>query len=345
MIVSRSPFLKKSPPRPEAASSIRAASSTRILPLCIVALCGASLLPAQSDSRVTPPGDATSLPSQPIGANDLLNITVYGVPTLSRPLRVLNNGDITLPMVADPIRAQGLFPQQLEPVIAKAYQEAGVLVDPVITVNVTEYQSRPITVSGAVKNPLTFQAVGRVTLLEAIARANGLTPDAGPDILVTYPIADAGGSGTGRPPVHVSAQALIAGTAPDANFPLTGGEDIRVPPSGKVFVLGNVKKPGAFRAEDPTDTSVLKVLAMSEGLTPFASKVAYVYRNDTAGAAKTEIPIELRKIIDRKQPDVTLQANDILYVPDDRHRRITVTTLERLATFGAGTASGIIIWR
>jgi polysaccharide biosynthesis/export protein len=306
---------------------------------CLLAMSGICPLLAQSPPAQQPPGDAVSLPSTPVGPNDLLQVSVYGVPGLSRPARISTNGEIVLPMLPDPIRAEGLLPQDLEPLIAKAFQDAGVLVDPVITVTVTEYRSRPITVSGAVKAPLTFQAAGPVTLLEAIAKANGLTADAGPEIVVSYPK----NSHPERPETHISAQNLMAGQE-GLNLALTGGENIRVPASGKVFVLGNVKKPGAFRSEDPTDTSVLKVLAMSEGLAPFASKIAYVYRVQSEGSPRIEIPIQLRQIVDRKQPDVTLQANDILYIPDDTRRRITANTLDRLATFGAGTASGVIIW-
>ena len=56
--------------------------------------------------------------------------------------------------------------------------------DPVVKVTVVEYHSRPIAVMGAVHKPLTFQAVGTVTLLDALARAEGLTDDAGTEILL-----------------------------------------------------------------------------------------------------------------------------------------------------------------
>ena len=57
--------------------------------------------------------------------------------------------------------------------------------DPVVKVTVVEYHSRPIAVMGAVKLPLTFQAVGVVTLLDALAKAGGLNDLAGTEILVT----------------------------------------------------------------------------------------------------------------------------------------------------------------
>jgi len=118
-----------------------------------------------------------------------------------------------------------------------------------------------------------------------------------------------------------------------------------VPEAGKVFVVGNVRRPGAFAVQDTSDTTVLKVLALAEGLSPFADKVAFIYRQTAGSGAKTEIPIELTKIMDRKTPDIPLEANDILYIPDNKGRRMTVTALERLAGFGSSTASGLLIWR
>ena len=90
------------------------------------------------------------------------------------------------------------------------------------------------------------------------------------------------------------------------NVKLEGGEEIRVPEIGKVFVLGNVHKPGAFAMQDAAETSVLKMLALSEGLLPFAAKQAYIYRRKPDAAAKDEIPIPLDRIMGRKSPDVML---------------------------------------
>ena len=46
----------------------------------------------------------------------------------------------------------------------------------------------------------------------------------------------------------------------------------------------------------------------------------------------------------RKAPDVALQVDDILYIPDNKNRRMTMTVIERMTTFGASTASGLLIW-
>jgi polysaccharide export outer membrane protein len=133
------------------------------------------------------------------------------------------------------------------------------------------------------------------------------------------------------------------GMDPALNLRLLGNEEVRVPVADKIFVLGNIRKPGAFAIRDPADKTVLKMVALSEGLMPFSQKVAYIVRRRDGGAPE-EIPIELAKIMDRKSPDVPLEVGDILYVPDNKMRRGTMSILDRLAGFGSATASGLVIW-
>ena len=66
---------------------------------------------------------------------------------------------------------------------------------------------------------------------------------------------------------------LIDGANSESNIKLTGGEEIRVPEVGKVYVLGNVKRPGAYIAQENPETSVLKALAMAEGLLPYSNNI------------------------------------------------------------------------
>ncbi|MBZ5591969.1 MAG: polysaccharide biosynthesis/export family protein [Acidobacteriia bacterium] len=280
-----------------------------------------------------------NLPAQKIGADDLVAISVYDSPELTRTVRVSGEGQIRLPMMKRPIEAAGLFPRDLETAIAAALRSEQILVDPVVTVTVAEYRSRPISVSGAVKRPVTFQASGSITLLDAITRAEGLAPEAGTEILLTRHGVD-GKSATDRIPV----KALFQGDQPGLNPRLSGGEEIRVPEAGRIFVAGSVKNPGAFTMKDGPDTSVLKVLALAGGLIPFSSKQAYIYRRKAGAEAKDEIPIPLAQIMGRKSPDIPLAADDILYVPDAKGRRLSAAALERIAGFGAATASGLLIW-
>lgn len=305
-------------------------------------LLGFVLWAAAARSQTAALGPA-NLPAQRIGPNDLLAIAVYEAPEFTRTVRVSEEGWIRLPMVEEPIPVAGLFPHEVERRLAQVLERAQLLVDPVVTVTVVEYHSRPVSVVGAVNRPLTFQAETPVTLLEAIAQAGGLRPDAGPEILVVRKQ-----QGPAGEPVEITLRVpvkeLLAGTQPGLNLTLEGGEQVRVPEAGKVYVVGNVKRPGAYPVVDPEGASVLKVLALCEGLAPYASKQAYIYRKDPATGTKHEIEIALADIMQRKQPDVPLQPDDIFYVPDNRGKRVRMSVLEKLVGFGSTTASGVLIW-
>jgi protein involved in polysaccharide export with SLBB domain len=285
----------------------------------------ATVVPALAQTSALPPRPVAgvdfgaNLPAQALGPGDLLAVSVYGAPELTRTVRIGSDGWIRLPMLAHQIEANGHMPMELETTIGEALSDEGILVKPVVTVTVAEYTSRPISVAGEVRRPLTFQALGPTTLLEALARAEGLTEAAGREILISRRRP----ASLDRPLTeHVRIKDLLESSDSAANVRLDGGEEVRVPAAGRVYVMGNVKKPGAFRVEESTGMTVLRALAMAEGLTPFSQKIAYVYRpkdqdSGSAGnpAPPLETPVELRKIMDRKSPDVPLEPNDVLYVP------------------------------
>jgi polysaccharide export outer membrane protein len=275
-----------------------------------------------------------NLPAQKLGADDLVGISVYDAPELTRTVRIEADGTIHLPLLQRGVEAAGALPRQLETGIAAALEQEQILVNPIVKVTVVEYHSRPVAVMGAVRKPVTFQAVGAVTLLDALARAEGLTTDAGAEILLTRE------SGLIE---RIQVKRLMKDADPAVNFTLHGGEEIRVPEAGKIFVVGNVRKPGAFPVRDASENSVLKLVALSEGLMPFAAKLAYVYRRDESGV-KQEIPIELDKILQRKAADVPLEVDDLLYIPDNKGKRNVMSMVDRITTFGASTASGVLIW-
>ena len=313
---------------------------TRFLGVAYLLFCGAVL--AQTRPAPTVDAGGANLPAQKIGANDLVAVSVYDQPEYTRSVRVSADGYIRLPMVRPRIKAEGALPSELEAAIAEALRADDILVDPIVTVTIAEYHSRPIAVAGSVKNPITFQAIGPVTLLDAITRAGGLSPEAGLEILVTRTQPGEEGKPTALTQ-RISVKGLIDAADPELNIQLHGGEEIRVPEIGKIFVVGNVKKPGAFPVQDSSETTVLQMLAMAEGLMPYAGKQAYIYRREASGS-KNEIEIELRKIMDRKSSDVPLLANDILYIPDNRGRRTSMAALEKVLSFAAGTISGVLIY-
>ena len=286
--------------------------------------------------------DATAnLPIEPIGPNDLLGISVYDAPELTRSIRVEADGTIRLPMVQKHVQAAGLTPENLEKSLRAALIDEQVLVDPIVTVSVIEYRSRPINVIGEVRNPMTFQATGSVTLFEAISRAGGLTENAGPDVIVSslkY------GTDSKNPTLvrRIPVADLFDSMDPAVNLPLEGGELIRVPAAGHFYVFGNVKGPGVFTIRNGSESTVLTALAVSGGLQPYPGKFGYIYRSETGNSTKNEIPFELKKIVNHELPDVQLQANDILYVPEATGRKNTASIARTVALIGAGMATSLV---
>jgi polysaccharide export outer membrane protein len=289
--------------------------------------CALAQQPAANPTRATNvPEVGANLPAQPVGANDLIAVSVYDAPELSRTVRIGSDGYIRLPMLKQRIKVDGLYPADLETAISQALRDEQILVDPFVTVTIAEYHSRPISVAGAVNTPLVFQADRPTTLLEAIANAHGLRPDAGREILVSR--SQPGDDGK---PVLLTRRILVRGLIDEAdpalNLKLNGGEEIRVPEVSKIYIVGNVKKPGAFPVQDGSDTTVFEMLAMAEGLTPYSGKEAFIYRRE-AGGGKNEIAVPLDKIMKRTVPDIPLTANDILYV--------------KVQMFGAGAGTALI---
>jgi polysaccharide biosynthesis/export protein len=296
---------------------------------------------AQPAKRTVPDGSA-NLPSQRIGPSDLIAVSIYDAPELSRTIRVGADGYFALPMLKQRLMAKGLYPADLETAISAALRDEEILVNPVVTVTIAEYHSHPISVSGSVKVPLVFQAEGPTTLLEAIARAQGLNADAGREILISRPQPGPDGKSV-MLTRRISVRSLFDDADPELNVTLTGGEEIRVPEIGKIYVMGNVKKSGAFPVQDGADTTVMQMLALAEGLSPFANKQAFIYRREAAGS-KNEIAVPLDKIMKRQAPDVPLTANDILYIPDNRGRRIGMAALEKILLFGGTAGATALIY-
>jgi polysaccharide biosynthesis/export protein len=310
-----------------------------------VAIAGALPLAAQiTTSPQTVPvavadlNPSNNLPQQKVGPEDLIGLQVYDAPEFTRNVRVSAEGTIRLPMLKSTIKVQGLMPDEIQVLIAEALQREQLFVDPFVVVSVVEYHSRPISVSGAVHTPTIFQAIGNVTLLDALARAGGLIQiQAGPEIIVTKP------NGDGNPQViqRIPVRPLMAGSDPELNIKLTGGEQIRVPDVGTFVVAGSVTKPGPYPILDGAANNVTTAIAQAGGTIQFFSHTAYIYRPDDKGAMH-EITVDLGKILSRKSPDITLQAKDVLYVPDSSKRRITQEAVTALTNTAQGATMAAI---
>jgi polysaccharide biosynthesis/export protein len=295
------------------------------------------------------PVDAT------IGSGDLLHIDVFDVPELSRDVRVSDTGDISYPLIPGKITAGGLTPFQLESKLEQLLLANGLVSHPQVSVFVKEQNSQPVTVVGAVAHPMVFQVMRPTTLLEVLTAAGGVSDNAGNIVIVTRPE---------RPESAAKEEPTSASTQPDPkeqkitiplqsllvsgdsvfNIEIYGGDTITVPPAGIVYVLGSgVAQPGEYVLENRgEEVTVLKALALARGLTTFAKgNSAVIMRTNPQTGQRDAIPVHLKKIEDRKEDDVPMKSNDILYVPDSTGKKALARGTE--AALGIGT--GLAVYR
>lgn len=309
----------------------------------LLSLHGPPLASCQTSAGGTSDGLSQSgipLPLLPLGPDDLLTVNVLGVPALSKPIRVSPDGSIRMPMVDKPIPASGKLPADLESDIAEALRHDDLVREPLVTVTVTEYVSRQVTVAGAVRSPTTIQAVTNMTLLEAIAHAGGFAEDAGAELSVSSR------TGTGSLAVRrIAIKALMDRPDDQSNPVLHPGDEVRVPRAPHIFIMGNVRKPGSIALVETSGSSVMKAVALADGLAPFATREAWILRQKPDSTEREQIQVHLAAIMDRKSPDVELKADDIFYVPDNKTKRISADVIDRVVSFGSATTSGLLIWR
>ena len=110
-----------------------------------------------------------------IGAQDLLEISVFGIDELSRTVRVNSNGQISLPLIGGVLAGGKTIPELEKAIGAKL--EDGYLQDPQVTVFVKEFTSQRVTLEGALNKPGIYPLTGKTTLLQAIAMAQGIDED------------------------------------------------------------------------------------------------------------------------------------------------------------------------
>jgi polysaccharide export outer membrane protein len=106
-----------------------------------------------------------------IGANDLVDFDVFGVPNMQRTVRVNASGMVALPLIG-PVTLAGLTAAQAENLIAQKYAE-NYLQDPQVSLFIKEFTTQRITIEGAVARPGIYPVTGQLTLLRALALAGG----------------------------------------------------------------------------------------------------------------------------------------------------------------------------
>ena len=283
-----------------------------------------------------------------LGPGDQISIQALHVEEINdKPVPIDMSGEIRVPVVGR-ISVAGLTTAQVEAEIAKRLMSY--LLHPDVSVSVTEFRSQPVSVLGAVRSPGVQQVQGGKTLFEMLSLAGGLDANAGSTLKLTrrlewgrIPLANATDDQTGQYSLaEVRLKSILEAKNPAENVLVRPYDVISVPRADTVYVIGQVQKSGGFVLNDVAEVTVLQALSMAGGLDHAAKpQEAKILRRVPGASSRTEIMVDLRKILGGKTSDVQMQPEDILFVPSSASKKAGVRALE--AALQAGT--GVAIWR
>jgi polysaccharide export outer membrane protein len=317
--------------------------------LVLVAVIGTGLLGGAERTAGQDSPAAMNVPSTyTLGSND--EISFWGIDAeeiVNKRFRIDPDGEVSLPMVGR-LQAAGLTIRQFEEVLNK--QLSAYIREPHIVVTIAEFRSQPVTVVGAVKSPGTYQLQGRKTVVEMISLAGGFREDAGNTIKITrelewgkIPLSDASiDPGHKFSVAEIRIKEILEARNPQENILMMPHDVVTVPRGELIYVIGDVKKAGGFILTERSNMSVLQALSMAEGLGNTANTShSKILRLESGQEQRTEIALNLKKILDGTSNDVPLQAGDILFVPGSAAKKVGVRTVEAMVQIGTGVA----IWR
>jgi polysaccharide export outer membrane protein len=243
-----------------------------------------------------------------LGPQDVLRITVYDHPDLSQEVTIAADGAFTYPFLGK-FQAAGLTVPALEQQLTRRLSD-GYLVNPQLTVTLTQYRSQRVYVLGAVRTPGVYPLPHNATVVEMLSQAGGVAPEAEGYILLMPAREGAKNSAAAAQTEQDNATALrinldklLTGQLPHP-IHLASGDTIYVPLGGYFFVSGEVENPGRFRLE--RGMTVHKAITLAGGFSKFADRKRF----------------RVKRIMDGKsgeyqaQLDDRLQAEDVLIISE-----------------------------
>ncbi len=271
------------------------------------------------DTAPAPPPPSNSAPGVLLGAADLLDISVYGVPELSEKARVNNSGDVYLPLI-DYVHVGGLTPEEAQTVIEKRLSDGGFVNNPHVILLVSESATSTVTLIGEIVRPGPYNVAGERRLLDLVSVAGGFTEKASRAITITHR----------SDPSNTIAVKLPADFAPSdpSNVVVEPGDTIVVKHGPVFYVVGDVGKPSAF-VSDSENLTILKAIALAGGANRTASMGGTtILRRTPQGTQQIKVP--LKKILSAKVQDMPMQSEDILFVPSSTRKVVAARSAEAL---------------
>ncbi len=279
-----------------------------------------------------------------LGPEDQITIQAPEVEDINKPYRIDMRGNINPPLVGR-LRAAGLTVEALEKEIVARLKQF--YKDPHVSITVSEFHSQPVSVLGAVTTPGVYQVQGRKTLFEVLSQAGGLRQDAGNRIKIArrkqwgpIPLPNQTTDSTGDfTTAELAVKSVMDAKNPAENILIEPNDVISVPKADLIYVVGSVRKSGGFVLGENESISVLQAISLAEGMDRTAApKNAKVLRPNRTSGTRTEILVDLSKVMAGKGEDIALQANDILFVPNSAPRSAALRTFEAAVQIGTGLA-------
>jgi polysaccharide export outer membrane protein len=277
-----------------------------LLILVLVVLGGARIVAQAADpgarEAASPPAAAPQVKADAaymVGPEDVLNITVYGEKELTGRFRIDNDGSFPYQYLGR-VKAEGMTTAEIEQFLTKALGD-GYLRNPQISVEVADYRSQSVFVTGEVRSPNKYRLPGNSTLLDVLTLAGSVTANAGNWVQITHaregtnvlgPVASA------EYDVRINLKDLQTGKA--QNITVRDGDTIFVPKAERVWVVGQVRNSGGIVYEE--GMTVFEAIAAAGGITE---------KGSNSRIEIIRIENGQRKSIDAKQTDVLKPGDQV----------------------------------
>jgi polysaccharide export outer membrane protein len=289
-----------------------------------------SVSPATAHGAPADAGDASSpAHDMTIGIGDLLKISVLGAPEYDQDVRVSGNGEIVIGL-GGRVHVAGLTIEQAQDLIRKRLMDGGYFADPQVAVFEKEFATQGVSVLGEVQKPGVYPVTGPRRLFDVLSLAGGTTPKAGQVVTISS-----------RDKIKTLRNVSFSSDPQKnmvANVDIFPGDTVVVSKAGVVYVVGDVKRPMGVIMENGGRITILQALATAEGPNSTAAlKNAKIVRKGENGP--TEIPVDIKKIMQAKSTDVTLQAEDVVFVPSSTAKNVGVRTLQSIVSIATGVAT------
>jgi polysaccharide export outer membrane protein len=295
--------------------------------LALAIASGCLMLAAAAFAQQTGGSTVSAAPPLKIGPGDLIQVTIFEDPDLSGNYRVDQNGDATLLLVGH-LHLAGLTADEAASLIDKTYVENQILSEAGAraSVFIAEYATQGITVSGEVKAPGVYPALGIRKLHDLIVAAGGISQTASTQVVITrkddpaHPIT-----------VEYNPEALKP-VIPDVQ--IYPGDSIVVPRAGIVYIVGNVQRTGGFVLDGRNQLTVEEALALAGGgsRSPDLRHAQLVRTLDDGRKEMITLPID--RIIKGRAPDVAMKDGDILYIPTSNLKLASLQAINDMVSMG-----------